>query len=100
MLPVLPRRQLLRGDLRLDALRFGGVEIQLDLDAVGVVHEQLIERLPVRAPLAELDLVAAQVQQGLSQALLAKSDVVDRAPARSGILRGAPEVGLLVYTPA
>jgi len=35
MLPVFPRRQLLRGDLRLDALRFGGVEIQLDLDAVG-----------------------------------------------------------------
>src|SRR5712671_6284003 len=95
-LPVFPRRQLLRGDLRLDALRFGGVEIQLDLDAVRVDHEQLVERLPVRAPLAELDPVAALVRQGLSQVLRAEGDVVDRARARARILREAPEVGLLV----
>src|SRR5262249_57198284 len=40
-LRLFPRRQLLRGDLGLDALRLGGVEVQLDLDAVGVVHEEL-----------------------------------------------------------
>src|SRR5256885_7573502 len=95
-LAVLPRRQLLRGDLRLHALRFGGVEIQLDLDAVRVDHEQLVERLPVRATLAELDRVAAQVCQGLSQALRAERDVVDRARAGARILREAPEVGPLV----
>src|SRR6202165_3393450 len=90
------RRQFLGGDLRLDALRLGGVEVQLDLDAVRVVHEKLVERLAVRAPLAEFDLVAAQVQQGLPQALRAKRDVVDRARARACVLREAPEVGLLV----
>src|SRR5436190_2385169 len=95
-LAVLPRRQFLRGDLRLDALRFGGVEIQLDLDAVRVDHEQLVERLPVRATLAELDPVATQVRQGLSQTLRVERDVVDRARARARILRETPEVDLLV----
>src|SRR5256885_6460314 len=95
-LAVLPRRQLLRGDLRVHGLRFGGVEIQLDLDAVRVDHEQLVERLPVRAALVESDLAAAQVCHGLFQALRAECDVVDRARARARVLREAPEVGLLV----
>src|SRR5712675_3410425 len=95
-LALFPRRQFLRGDLRLDALRFGGVEVQLDLDAVRVVHEQLVERLSVRAPLAELDPAAAQVRHRLLQPLRAKRDMVDGARARAGILGEAPEVGLLV----
>src|SRR5258706_198593 len=75
---------------------FIGVEVQLDLDAVGVVHEQLVERLAVRAALLEFDLVAPQVRHGLLQALRAERDVVDRARARARILREAPQVGLLV----
>src|SRR5256885_6746636 len=98
-LPVLPRRQLLRSDLRLDALRFRGVEIQLDLDSVRVDHEKLVERLPVRAALAELDLVAAPVRQDLPQGPRPERDVVDPARAPARLLRAAPKLSHSAFPP-
>src|SRR5690242_11364832 len=83
---LLSRRQLLRGDLGLDPLRLGGVEVQLDLDAVRVVHEELVQRLAVRAPLLEFHVVPAQVRHGLLEALRAKRNVVDRAGSRARVL--------------
>jgi len=62
----------------------------------GSYIEQLVERLSVRAPLAELDPAAAQVRHRLLQPLRAKRDVVDRARARARHLGEAAEVGLLV----
>jgi len=96
---LFPSRQLLSGYVGLDPLRFGGVEVQLDLDAVGVVHEQLVERLAVRAALFEFDLVAPQVRHGLLQAF-ARNATWSSAPVPApAYLREAPEVGLLGSRP-
>jgi len=78
------------------AHRLGGVEVQLDLDAVGIVHEELVERLAVGAPLAELDLVLAQVSHGLREAPRAERDVIDCSGSRARVLREPSQVGPLV----
>src|SRR5713101_6499664 len=92
---LFPRRQFLRRDLRLEAFGLGRVEVELDLDAVRVVHEKLVERLAVRAPLVELHPVAAQVSHGALEPLCAEGDVVDRARAGTRVLPDAAEIGLL-----
>src|SRR6266571_2202195 len=89
------RRRLFRRDLRPEAFGLGRIEVELDLDAVRVVHEKLVERLAVRAPFVELYLVAAQVGHGALEPLCAEGDVVGRAGSGTRVLPDAPEIGLL-----
>src|SRR5688572_16992705 len=84
-----------RHHLGLDALGLGGVEVELDLDAVGIVEEKLEQRLPVGAALAEIDPFLLKVSDRLAQPGSAESDVIDGTRASPCALRGAPEVLLL-----
>src|ERR1700729_2842462 len=65
--------------LRLTALRFGGLEVELDLDAVGIDQEQLVEALVVDAALLEVDALLLEVIDQLEEAGGAERDMVDDA---------------------
>ena len=66
----------------------GGVVVELDLDAVGVVEEELEQRLAIGSSLSERHALLSQVLEHLPQTRGAERDVVDRAGARTAA-RGA-----------
>src|SRR5690606_31289205 len=91
----LARDQIGSHQLRRDAFGLGSVEIELDLDAVGIMEEKLEQRLAVGAALREADFFLSQVLEHAAQAGRAERDMVERAGAGLVRLRGAAEVFLL-----
>src|SRR6185436_698948 len=59
--------QILGGELGLAALGLGVGEVQLDLDAVRIEQEQLVETLVVDLALGELDLVLLEMLDHLQE---------------------------------
>ena len=79
------RRQFRRHELRLAALGLGVGEIELDLHAVRIEQEELIEPLVVDLALLELDAVLVEMLDHVVQAGGAEADVVDHAGAGGGL---------------
>src|SRR6476619_3351682 len=78
------RAQLRCLELRRAALRLGVGEVELDLQAVRIEQEELVEALVVDLALREIDLVLGEMLDHLVQAGGAEADVVDHAGAGGG----------------
>src|SRR5690349_12469252 len=69
----------LRHLLALDARALGGIEDELDMDAVRILDEKLVLLEVRHHAFAELDAEAEQALLVFGEALAAEGDVIDRA---------------------